>query len=189
MTAGQWHFLSKPHFEDLLAGRVADGHPQHGALQTKGFLRNGLDIDELSRKIRRKKEFVGQGPHLHIVITTLRCNQSCKYCHASRTSMDKVDTDMSLETAKSVVDLAMQSPSPYINFEYQGGEPTVNMEALKFIVEYSREKNKYEKKQLEHSVVTNMTYMTEENGRMVDRQWGVGMHQPRWPRRAAQLQS
>ena len=77
--------------------------------------------------------------------------------------MERVDTDMSLDTAKQVVDLAMQSPSPYINFEYQGGEPTVNMEALKFIVEYSREKNKYENKDLEHSVVTNMTYMTEEN--------------------------
>jgi len=37
------------------------------------------------------------------------------------------------------------------------------MAALRFIVEYSREKNKYEKKDLEHSLVTNMTYMNEEN--------------------------
>ena len=76
--------------------------------------------------------------------------------------MDKVDTDMSLETAKKVVDHAMQSSSPYINFEFQGGEATVNMPVVKFIVEYSREKNKDEKKKLEHSLVTNMTYLTEE---------------------------
>ena len=161
--AGHWHMLQANDFAKLLAGEIDPAHPQFRALSEKGFLRDGFDVDRFGAEMGRKKKFVGQGPHLHIVITTLRCNQTCKYCHASRTNMDRVDTDMSLETAKQVVDHAMQSPSPYINFEFQGGEPTVNMEALKFIVEYSREKNKYEKKQLEHSLVTNMTYMTEEN--------------------------
>lgn len=161
--AGRFHFLDEEAFADLLAGRIREGHPEHAALAAKGFLRDGLDIDDLAAQVRQKKQFVGQGPHLHIVITTLRCNQSCKYCHASRTNMTRTDTDMSIETAKKVVDHAMQSPSPYINFEFQGGEPTVNMDVIKFIVEYSREKNRYENKQLEHSLVTNMTYMTEEN--------------------------
>lgn len=160
--AGYWHFLDQQAFGDLLAGRIAEGHPEYRALLEKGFLRNGLGSDALAERLRRKKRFVGVGPHLHIVITTLRCNQSCKYCHASRTNLDSVDTDMSLETAKKVVDHAMQSTSPYINFEFQGGEPTANMPVIKFVVEYSREKNKYEKKQLDHSLVTNMTFMTEE---------------------------
>lgn len=161
--AGAWHFLDDEAFADLMGGRIIEGHPQFEALRDKGFLREGFDADAFAERVRRKKKFVGQGPHLHIVITTLRCNQTCKYCHASRTNMDRVDTDMSIETAKQVVDQAMQSTSPYINFEFQGGEPTVNMDVIKFIVEYAREKNKYENKQLEHSLVTNMTFMTEEN--------------------------
>ena len=161
--AGQWHFLNQPDFEQMLAGQLDAKHAEYAALQAKGFLRQDLDVEDLAKRIRRKKRFVGVGPHLHIVITTLRCNQSCKYCHASRTDMSKVETDMTMDTAKKVVDHAMQSTSPYINFEFQGGEPTVNFPVLKFLVEYSREKNKYENKQLEHSVVTNMTYMTEEN--------------------------
>jgi His-Xaa-Ser system radical SAM maturase HxsB len=161
--AGQWHFLDDAAFAELLAGRIEQGHSEYEMLRDKGFLRDARAVERIAVPLAKKKSFVGRGPHLHIVITTLRCNQSCKYCHASRTNMDRVDTDMSMETAKKVVDQAMQSSSPYINFEFQGGEPTVNMPVLKFIVEYAREKNKYENKQLDCSVVSNMTYMTEEN--------------------------
>ncbi|MEL6349634.1 MAG: His-Xaa-Ser system radical SAM maturase HxsB, partial [Myxococcota bacterium] len=160
--AGEWEVLSDEDFHAMLAGQLSEDHPRFGALTEKGFLRQDLDADAMAARIRRKKRFLGQGPHLHIIIATLRCNQSCKYCHASRTDMDRVDTDMSIETARGAVDLAMQSPSPYINFEFTGGEPTVNMPVIKFIIEYSREKNRYESKTLDHSIVTNMTYMTEE---------------------------
>lgn len=160
--AGLFHFLERADFEAFLSGALGEGHPEYQALRDKGFLRDGLDADDLGARIGRKKRFVGMGPHLHIVIATLRCNQDCKYCHASRTDMDRTDTDMSLETAKRVVDHAMQSTSPYINFEFQGGEATVNFPVVKFIVEYAREKNKYEKKQLDCSIVTNMTHMDEE---------------------------
>lgn len=160
--AGDWVLLADPDYQKLLSGEIDATSPHYEALRAKGFLRDGLNADALAERVRRKKRFLGVGPHLHIVIATLRCNQDCRYCHASRADMDKVDTDMTLETAKKVVDHAMQSSSPYINFEFQGGEATVNMPVVKFIVEYSREKNKYEKKKLEHSLVTNMTYMTEE---------------------------
>lgn len=160
--AGQWHWLDPADFAVLLEGGLAPGHPEHSALQAKGFLRDGLDLEALAARLRRKKEFLGRGPHLHIVLTTLRCNQSCRYCHASRTTMDRVDTDMRIETARQAVDLALQSPSPYVNFEFQGGEPTVNFPVVQEVVHASREKNRDRGKILEHSIVTNMTAMTEE---------------------------
>lgn len=161
--AGEFHFLDKPAFRAFLKGEIGEDHDEYAALRDKGFLRTDFDTEAMAERVRNKKHYLANGPHLHAVITTLRCNQSCRYCHASRTDMHRVDTDMSLDTAKKVVDFAMQTTSPYVNFEFQGGEPTVNMDALKFVVEYSREKNKYENKELVHSVVTNMTYMTEEN--------------------------
>ncbi len=160
--AGEWKLLAEPDWQRFLNGEIGEADPLYGDLTAKGFLRADLDLEALAQRVRRKRAYLGAGPHLAVVITTLRCNQSCQYCHASRTDMDRVDTDMSLEMAKKVADHAMQTPSPYLCFEYQGGEPTVNFDVLKFMVTYTREKNRYEGKTLDHSVVTNMTYMTEE---------------------------
>ena len=125
--AGEWHFLSPADFQTFLKGDVEPGHPEFEGLRDKGFVRAGSDLEALAAKIRRKRYYLDYGPHLHGLITTLRCNQACKYCHASRTEMDRVDTDMAVETALKAVDMAFQSTSPYICFEYTGGEPTVNM--------------------------------------------------------------
>lgn len=160
--AGEWSVLSDADFQVFLRGALDEDHPKYSELRERGFVRRDLDLEEMARKIRRKRRYLGAGPHLAVMITTLRCNQSCAYCHASRTDMHRTDTDMDIETARLAVDHAMRTPSPYLCFEYQGGEPTVNFDVIKFCVEYSREKNKQERKTLDHSVVTNMTYMNEE---------------------------
>lgn len=159
---GEYHVLDQPDFARFLRGAVEPSEPLHDELARKGFLKGYLDVDRLAARIRRKKAFLGAGPHLHIVVATLRCNHACKYCHASRTDMDRVDTDMSLATARQVVDFAMASPSPVVNFEFQGGEPTVNFPVLKFIVDYALEKNRYENREILFSLVTNLTLMDEE---------------------------
>ena len=160
--AGEWQLLSEPDWARFLAGEIAEGDPLYASLHAKGFLRGGIDLDALAGRVARKKAYLQAGPHLHVVITTLRCQQSCLYCHASRASMDRVDTDMSLETARGVVDHAMRSTSPDIIFEFQGGEPTVNMPAIRFIVDYARERNRDEGKQLSISLVSNFVGMNEE---------------------------
>lgn len=157
---GEWHLLAKDRFDSFLRGTI-DGEDR-AQLEKKGFFKAKLDIERMAARIRRKKGFLGGGPHLFIVVTTLRCNHACRYCHASRTDMDRVDTDMDLATARQVVDFAFQSPSPVLNFEFQGGEPTANFPALRFVVEYAREKNRYENRELLFSLVTNMTLMDEE---------------------------
>lgn len=159
---GEWHFLTTTEFDRFLSGGLDPAEALHGELARKGFLKGWMDADALAARLRRKKSFLGGGPHLHVVVTTLRCNHSCRYCHASRTDMDRVDTDMSLATAQKVVDFAMRSPSRVVNFEFQGGEPTVNWPALRFVVEYGLEKNRYEGREMLFSLVTNLTTMDEE---------------------------
>ena len=42
----------------------------------------------MAERIRRKTRFLDYGPNLHICVVTLRCNETCVYCHASRADMD-----------------------------------------------------------------------------------------------------
>ena len=112
-----------------------------------------------------------QGPSLHIMIITLRCDQICAYCHASRTNLDSDGYDMNEETARAVVDRIFETTSPSITIEFQGGEPLVNWPILQFVVAYANQKNaeapEGAKKALMFSLVTNMSLMTDEKAQFL----------------------
>jgi sulfatase maturation enzyme AslB (radical SAM superfamily) len=55
-----------------------------------------------------------------MIITTLRCNHKCKYCHAAVAPMSAKNMDMTLETAKKVVDTIFFTNSPGLTIEFQG---------------------------------------------------------------------
>jgi uncharacterized protein len=111
--------------------------------------------------MRLRKRFLHFGPNLHLLVVTLRCNETCVYCHASRADLDRVDTDMSRETAEKCVDLALQSTSPSVTIEFQGGEPLVNFPVVQHVVEYAREKNRALGKGLEFTMVSNLSLLDD----------------------------
>ena len=63
-------------------------------------------------------------------------------------------------TAKSAVDIALQSPNEYLTFEFQGGEPLLNFDIIKHIVEYSEQNKNH--KQIQYSLVSNTLLLNEE---------------------------
>src|SRR5262249_25443875 len=122
---GDWVFVSKDEF-----GALFRGEPPAGALRDRlaerSFLASGVDPARIFERARYRRRFPDYGPNLHILIVTLRCNETCVYCHASRADMDAVQTDMTPEIAEKAVDLMLQSTSPSVTLEFQGGEPLVN---------------------------------------------------------------
>jgi len=118
---------------------------------------------EAGSPLRRRKSFLqGGGVSLGILVVTLRCNETCVYCHASRANMEAVQTDMSLETAEKAVDLLLSTTSPSITIEFQGGEPLVNFAAVQRVIEAAKAKNQAIGKRLEFTMVTNLALMDEE---------------------------
>lgn len=166
--------LSETYFRDYLEGRVGKEHPAWEELKAKGFLTKWLDFAGLVAEYRSKNGFLFTGAPLHILVTTLRCNHKCLYCHSSVVGMDQVDKDMSVATARKAVDLVFQCPNPNVAIEFQGGEPTVNWPVIKFVTRYAKLKNEVSGRGLYLSLVTNMSLMDDERFDFLVRE-GVGI--------------
>lgn len=159
---GNHLILTKDEFRDFVEGTVARDSDLWTRLDQKNFLRETYRVHEAAASLRERKHFLDQGPILHMLVVTLRCNETCIYCHASRANMDEVETDMSKETATKAVDLILESTNPFVTIEFQGGEPLVNFEVVKHVIEYALKKNADIGKRLEFTMVSNMALMTEE---------------------------
>jgi len=159
---GDWMFVSPQELERLQQGGLEPNSALERRLADANFLPEGLNLDAITERIRTKKRFLNYGPNLHVVVVTLRCNATCVYCHASRATMDRVETDMTPEIAERTVDLILQSTSPRVTIEFQGGEPLANFPIIQHIIEYATEKNRAYGKALEFTLVSNLSLMTDE---------------------------
>lgn len=161
--AGDYEYLSAPVFEDILSGKLDSSSDYYESLKDKGFIRCDCGISpKIIEKYASKNTALGLGTSLHIIVVTLRCDFACVYCHASKGNMWAKEMDMSVDTARLVVDRIFESPHPSPTIEFQGGEPLLNFDTVKFIVEYAKEKNKTAKKNLLISIVTNLSSMNDE---------------------------
>jgi His-Xaa-Ser system radical SAM maturase HxsB len=158
--AGDWELLGPAEFDDLLAGRLAAGHERFDALQRKGFLRDGLDLDQLATRIAERTVHLRRGPHVHVLTLTLR-----RAGGANGRPVDAGAADMDKATAEKVVEFALESTSPSIAFEFQGdgGEPLLNFDVLRHVVEFARARSQHGAgKKLRFSALSNFTAMTDE---------------------------
>lgn len=157
---GDWVFVTRAEFARMARGELPEELRER--LAAKSFLRSSLDVDAIAGRLRSKRRFLDHGPNLHIVVVTLRCNETCVYCHASRADMDAVHTDMTPEIGERCVDLMLQSTSPSVTLEFQGGEPLVNFPIMKHIIEYALARNRAYGKLLGFTMVSNLALMDEE---------------------------
>jgi His-Xaa-Ser system radical SAM maturase HxsB len=160
--AGDHAFVSPGEFGAFVAGRLPPDASVRALLRDRGLLEGSRTVEEEAARLARRKAFMSVGPYLHVLVTTLRCNQGCVYCHASRVGMQAEGQDMTPEVADRAVDIALQSPAPSITIEFQGGEPLANWPVVKRVVERALDKGKAAGKTVLFSLVTNLSLMDEE---------------------------
>jgi len=160
--SGDFLVLTQDEFKSFGEGTVAKDSDLYARLRDHNFVRAEFNQQKAAEGLRARKGFLNSGPILHIMIVTLRCNETCVYCHASRANMDAVQTDMTKEIAEKAVEAVLRAPSPSVTIEFQGGEPLVNFPVVKHIIEYALERNKKVGKQLEFTMVSNLSLMDEE---------------------------
>jgi His-Xaa-Ser system radical SAM maturase HxsB len=161
-TEGDFALLSRDEFGAFARGDVAKDTPLYKLLAQKNLVRAEFDERRMVERIRARKGFLSWGPNLHIMVVTLRCNETCVYCHASRANMDATHTDMTPEIADRTVDQIFATTNPSITIEFQGGEPLVAFPIVKRIVERARKKNELAGKSLEFTMVSNLSLMDDE---------------------------
>lgn len=157
---GNFCFLTKEEFQNFLSGKISGNKRQE--LEEKLFYKTPEYQERMTVLYNQRNSFLAFGPTLHAIILTLRCNHKCEYCHAAVAPMTAKDMDMTMETARKVVDTIFYSSAPSLTIEFQGGEALVNWDVLKFVVEYAYFKSQILQKEVVFLLVTNLTLMTEE---------------------------
>lgn len=137
---GRYIYLSQKDFFDFVSHAHVDIPEKQKELEEKLFLKTESYEALFTTNFVKKNSFIGIGPSLHILVTTLRCNHACEYCHASVVGDSDTSYDMSLDTAKKVVDTIFFSNSHTLTIEFQGGESLLNFPLIQFVVRYAKER-------------------------------------------------
>lgn len=163
--AGEFLFAPSGTASAILEGPSDTASPLYKDLKAKHFVYDDTSsplFDILATKIRTKYEHLMGGTKLHIFVVTLRCEHSCHYCQVSRQTANKGEFDMSLETAERSIALMLDSPSPHVTMELQGGEPLLAFDLIREIVPCAKIKAKERGKELSIVVTTNLACATDE---------------------------
>lgn len=120
------------------------------------------NIDIYATRLREKKRFLDEFTALHIFVLTLQCNQKCVYCQASSRVEKSERCTMSFETMEGAVKLMFRSPAPVLTMEFQGGEPSLHPELIRYGIEMAEHINESEKREMRYVLCSNCVNLTDE---------------------------
>jgi uncharacterized protein len=92
------------------------------------------------------------------------CDLRCKYCFASTGSFKQERNLMPVEVGRQAIDFLLKNSGRRKNLEvdFFGGEPLLNFEVVKKVVEYAREEEKKYGKSIAFTITTNATKLNDE---------------------------
>lgn len=98
------------------------------------------------------------------------CNLRCKYCFASTGDFGTGRTMMTKEVGFDAIDLLIEKSGKRKNLEidFFGGEPLMNFDVVKEIVEYAKEKEKKYGKKFNFTITTNGVLLNDDIIKYID---------------------
>ena len=158
---GNHMFVSYEEFQNLLQKKVELTSDLGQQLLKKHMVYDDTNLEyssSLMHDLRHLKGHVSVGTSLHIFVVTTACNMRCVYCQANN-GITCPSLYMTKDMAERAVDIALQSPSQFLSFEFQGGEPLLNFEIIKYIVAYSEaHKGNHV---IQYNIVSNLTLLSD----------------------------
>ena len=142
--------------EDILtAVSECEKLKEEGMLFTKDIYEN--IIDEFSKN----RQTVVKALCLHIAHD---CNLACRYCFAEEGEYHGRRALMSFEVGKKALDFLIANSGSRKNLEvdFFGGEPLLNWQVVKQLVNYGREQEKIHNKKIRCNLTTNGVLLNDE---------------------------
>lgn len=115
----------------------------------------------LTSRQAAKRETVQGGPALHIIVPTLQCAHSCRYCQVSR-ALDDAGHTISLRDLEAACDTVFESPASALTVEFQGGDPLLRFDLVQHAIRRIANHNKSERRRVRFVVASTLHQLDEE---------------------------
>ena len=117
----------------------------------------------------KKRETVVKALCLHIAHD---CNLSCKYCFAGKGEYQGAKAMMSYEVGKQALDFLIANSGNRRNLEvdFFGGEPLMNFDVVRRLVEYGRSKEEEFGKKFRFTLTTNGILLNDEIAEFINKE-------------------
>ena len=133
---------------------ISECYAQVKALAEAGKLFREDSFEPMAGKLKEKTAGVVKALCLHIAHS---CNLNCSYCFASQGKYHGERALMSYEVGKRALDFLVENSGRRRNLEvdFFGGEPLLNFDVVKRLVEYARSIEKEKGKNFRFTLTTN----------------------------------
>ncbi len=133
---------------------VAECLEQVDELKESGKLFTEDSFEPLSGELKQRSEGIIKALCLHVAHS---CNLNCEYCFASQGKYQGERALMSFETGKRALDFLIENSGTRRNLEvdFFGGEPLMNWQVVKDLVNYARSIEKEHNKNFRFTLTTN----------------------------------
>ena len=140
--------------EDVTEQDIAECYEQIVSLRESGKLFTPDSFRPMAGELKRKTSGVIKALCLHVAHS---CNLNCAYCFASQGRYQGERALMSFETGKRALDFLIENSGTRRNLEvdFFGGEPLMNWDVVKKLVEYARSIEKEKGKNFRFTLTTN----------------------------------
>ena len=147
------YILDKYESENICEKDVDDCLEDIKALESAGKLFTPDTYENMAFDFKKRNSVI-KALCLHVAHS---CNLNCEYCFASQGKYHGERALMSFETGKRALDFLVENSGTRRNLEvdFFGGEPLMNWEVVKKLVEYAREIEKIHGKNFRFTLTTN----------------------------------
>ena len=141
-------------YGDVPRDEIIECYDQVTELKNSGELFTEDNFEPMAGEFKAKTSGVIKALCLHIAHT---CNLNCSYCFASQGKYHGERALMSFEVGKRALDFLIENSGTRRNLEvdFFGGEPLMNFDVVKKLVEYARSIEKEKGKNFRFTLTTN----------------------------------